>query len=143
MNRIKCVLLAAVLLLATSAAFAGDITVKVTGIRGAKGGVIVHLWNAADGFPMGVDKAVAEQKTAIQGDTATVVFKDVKPGTYAVRAIHDENGNGKLDTNFMGKPKEGWGASNNPHPKMRPPHFDEAQFTVTDANTTQTIALIY
>src|SRR5512140_2636222 len=119
MKRFKCLLLTASFVLAASAAFAGDITVKVTGFRSTKGGLIAHLWNAADGFPMGVEKAVAEQKATIEGDTATVVFKDVKAGTYAIRVCHDENGNGKMDTGFMGKPKEGWGASNNPHPKMR------------------------
>jgi len=34
-------------------------------------------------------------------------------GKYAVSVFHDENSNGKLDTNFLGIPREGVGASNN------------------------------
>jgi uncharacterized protein (DUF2141 family) len=45
--------------------------------------------------------------------------------------FHDENGNGKLDKNVVGIPKEGYGASNNPARKMRPPTFEEAKFAVT------------
>jgi len=36
----------------------------------------------------------------------------IPPGTYAIACYHDENDNGKLDTNFLGIPKEGTGASN-------------------------------
>jgi len=33
-------------------------------------------------------------------DTARCDFEDIPPGTYALAAIHDENVDGKLDTNF-------------------------------------------
>jgi uncharacterized protein (DUF2141 family) len=33
----------------------------------------------------------------------------IKPGKYAIAVIHDENCNGKLDTNMFGIPKEGYG----------------------------------
>ncbi|MET0808503.1 MAG: DUF2141 domain-containing protein, partial [Pseudoxanthomonas sp.] len=46
---------------------------------------------------------------------------------------HDENGNGKLDTNVMGMPLEGYGFSNNPQ-VMRKPTWDEARFTVGDGD---------
>jgi uncharacterized protein (DUF2141 family) len=39
-------------------------------------------------------------------------FEDIPPGTYALAVIHDENMNGKLDTNWLGIPKEGYGFSN-------------------------------
>ena len=38
---------------------------------------------------------------------------DIPPGTYAVKLHIDENENGKLDTNFLGIPKEQYGISNN------------------------------
>jgi uncharacterized protein (DUF2141 family) len=43
---------------------------------------------------------------------AVCEFPGVAPNTYAVSVFHDENSNGKLDTNFMGIPREGVGASN-------------------------------
>jgi len=36
-------------------------------------------------------------------------------GEYAVVVLHDENLNKQLDRNWLGKPKEQWGMSNNPH----------------------------
>jgi uncharacterized protein (DUF2141 family) len=43
----------------------------------------------------------------------TLLFKNLKPGKYAVRYFHDENLNGVMETNMAGKPKEGYGFSNN------------------------------
>ena len=54
-------------------------------------------------------------------------FHHVPPGTYAVAAFHDANGNGKLDT-MMGIPKEGFAFSRNPKMQPRAPHFNEASF---------------
>ena len=54
-------------------------------------------------------------------------FSNLPPGTYAAKVMHDENDNGKLDTNFMGMPIEGYGFSNNPQ-LLRKPTFDEAKF---------------
>lgn len=48
--------------------------------------------------------------------------------------MHDENGNGKLDTNAVGMPIEGYGFSNNPR-VMRKATFDEAAFAVDDKGT--------
>ncbi len=39
-------------------------------------------------------------------------FEDIPPGRYALAVIHDENMNGKLDANWLGVPKEGYGFSN-------------------------------
>jgi uncharacterized protein (DUF2141 family) len=60
--------------------------------------------------------------------TAASSFADVQPGTYAIAVFHDENSNGKLDSNFIGIPREGTGASNNAKGHMGPPKFDDAAF---------------
>jgi uncharacterized protein (DUF2141 family) len=41
-------------------------------------------------------------------------FNNLAPGSYAVSIQHDEDGDGKLKTNFIKMPKEGVGVSNNP-----------------------------
>jgi uncharacterized protein (DUF2141 family) len=43
-------------------------------------------------------------------------------------AVVDENSNGKLDTNFIGMPREGAGASNDAKGHMGPPKFGAASF---------------
>ncbi len=74
------------------------------------------------------------------GVTAAVAIKDRKaaarltnitPGTYAIAAFHDENGNGKLDT-FLGIPREGFGFSRNPPLRPRAPKFSECSFDTHD-----------
>lgn len=72
-----------------------------------------------------------------------MIFKDLPHGTFAVSVLHDENGNGKMDKNFVGMPKEGYSASNNPKKKRRAPTFDEAKFSLTSAEQTVEIALVY
>lgn len=75
------------------------------------------------------------------GKEVTVVFDKLKPGTYAISVIHDENENTKLDTK-MGIPKEGIGFSNNVMGSFGPPSFEKASFTVVDEKTL-TIRLTY
>jgi len=93
------------------------LTVRVTGARNAKGKIIVYLFRDPQGFPTNASKILRQQRITIDPSTMTaqVVFKDLPPGIFAVTVLHDENDNGKMDTNFLGIPTEGTGASNDPH----------------------------
>ena len=53
---------------------------------------------------------------------------DIPSGTYAVKLHIDENENGKLDTNFLGIPKEQYGISNN----ILLLNFKRASFVIDD-----------
>lgn len=108
------------------------LTVKVTGIRSDQGKLRAALFQAPAGFPSEDDKAFRRDEVEIKNGTATVVFNKLAPGTYAVSVLHDENGNQKMDTNFLGIPKEGYGASMNPKVRLRAPRFDEAKFELTE-----------
>jgi uncharacterized protein (DUF2141 family) len=123
----------------------GTLTVRVTGARNTKGKIGVTLFQDAQGFPDDTSKAVRQQSVEIDSNTrsAQVTFKDVPQGTFAVSVLHDENGNGKMDKNFVGIPKEGYGASNNPKKKKRAPTFDEAKFSLNTSEQTIEITLIY
>ena len=55
-------------------------------------------------------------------------FADIAPGAYALAVIHDENMNGKLDTNWLGAPTEGYGFSNDPKALFSAPSFSAARF---------------
>ncbi len=104
-----------------------SLTIRVTGLRSDQGQVMLSLHNQDKGFPGG-KPAVRQQVLPIRQGVATVTLGDLPPGRYAVAVIHDENGNGKMDTNWMGLPKEGWGASRDPRPSMRGPRYDESAF---------------
>ena len=69
-------------------------------------------------------------------DAAGVIFDGLEPGQYAVSAYQDENNNGRLDTGFMGKPKEPYGFSNDARCRLGPPAFRDAVFDVTTEDMT-------
>jgi uncharacterized protein (DUF2141 family) len=89
------------------------IHVEIDGLRNHKGQVLCALFSSAEGFPKNSAKAAAHAKSDISHGHAFCEFPGIPSGTYAVSAFHDENSNGKMDTNFMGIPREGVAASNN------------------------------
>ena len=57
------------------------------------------------------------------------IIEDVEAGEYALMVYYDENGNGRMDKNFIGIPKEPLGFSNRYRPKA-PPAYERAAFTL-------------
>jgi len=56
----------------------------------------------------------------------------------------DKNGNGKLDTNAIGSPKEPWGVSNNAKARrFGPPLYNDAKFNCRGGPVTIRIDLVY
>jgi len=104
------------------------IHVEVDGLRNDKGEVFCSIYSSAEGFPKNRNKALAQVTSPISNKRAICDFSNVIPGRYAISVFHDENSNGKLDTNFMGIPREGVGASNNAKGHLGPPKFDAASF---------------
>lgn len=90
------------------------------------------LYPSADGFPNEPDTVRGVRVTAT-GTTTICTFDEVAPGTYAVAAFLDTNGNRVSDRNVVGMPTEPWGVSNGVRPRFRAPRFDEAAFAVAAA----------
>jgi uncharacterized protein (DUF2141 family) len=74
---------------------------------------------------------------------ASFEFSDIKPGKYAIAVIHDENCNGKLDTNMFGIPKEGYGFSSGAEVTMSAPSFSDAVFSYDGGHFQISISLNY
>jgi uncharacterized protein (DUF2141 family) len=106
--------------------------VHIEGLHSDRGQVICALFATADDFPKRIDRAFARTPAQILAGHATCEFLGVPAGVYAISVFHDENGNGKLDTNWLGIPREGVGASNNPVHRMGPPKFTAARFQYSD-----------
>jgi len=121
----------------------GLIHVEIVGLRNDRGQVLCALFSSASDFPKSADKATARTKSDISHGTASCEFSGIAPGTYAVSVFHDENMNRKLDKNFVGVPKEGYGASNNPKKKMGPPSFEETKFELGGSEQSLEIKLMY
>lgn len=107
----------------------GRLTVHVVGASNARGLIRVALWNQAKGFPIDAKKVVTGGSAEIVGGEATVVLENIAAGTYAISSYHDENANGKLDTNLVGIPREQYGFSNGAKAKIGPPSFEAAKFS--------------
>jgi uncharacterized protein (DUF2141 family) len=107
---------------------ATTLRVEVASFRNAKGTLNCRLFTDAASFPDG--EGVRTVRARIDGTQAACVFEGLAPGAYAVAAVHDENGNVRLDRNFLGIPSEGYGVSNNRTYAMASPKWDESRLTM-------------
>ena len=119
-----------------------DVHVKVIGFRNTNGSCRLLLFESEKGFPDSPDGAVATRSGTIHGQAASFTFT-VRPGRYAVAILHDENTNGKMDKTWYGKPKEGFGVSNNPRIGSGPPGFEESAVLLDEQNNNLTITVNY
>lgn len=117
------------------------LVVGVEGLKEAGGVVRIAVFRAPDGFPAGHRKAAATRVVPAAPEGVEAVFEELPPGPVAVSAIHDRNDNGELDTNWVGIPREGSGASNNPESSFGPPSFEASRFDLTPPGQTITIRL--
>ena len=102
------------------------------------------LFESADGFPNEyLRSATNVMVIKIRKAQARCDFEDIPPGTYAMAVVHDENMNGKLDTNWLGLPTEGYGFSNNAKAVFSAPSFSDASFTYDGQNVDLTMSLHY
>jgi uncharacterized protein (DUF2141 family) len=102
-----------------------NLTVKISGLKSNTGAVLVGLYNSDGTF---LKKAYKGVTSDIKANGATVTFSHIPMGEYAISAYHDKNKNGKLDTNFIGIPKEDYASSNNAKGVMGPPKYEDARF---------------
>ena len=114
----------------------GTITVNVSNLKSNNGVTRVCLFDNAAAFN-GEGKPVQCVAVAIINKNATAVFQNIPAGTYAVSVFHDVNNNNKLDVNFLGIPKEGYGASKNKLPFASAPVFAENQFSLSSGGHVQ------
>lgn len=108
-----------------------NLKVTISGFHNNKGAVLVSLFKDVNGFPDDAAKAYGKEKAYLVNNTASIIFKTVPPGNYAIAILHDENNNQKLDKNILGIPKEGFGFSNNASAPFGPPSFNKASFIHT------------
>lgn len=140
--RLSCGLVLAVSLGGAGSPPASQLSVDLTGLRSGKGKVHVCLTSEVSRFLKCQEDKNAVAMSVPAAEARHLALGSVKPGTYALLVVHDENANGKLDM-MMGIPREGFGFSNNPKIHMRAPRFDEVRFPVHPGAQTQSIRLRY
>ena len=143
MKIIRIQLIAIAILLATlpaapradDASKAAGIKVEVTGFRNDNGKLGCSLFNSPEGFPRDGSKVFRHMwASPIKNGRGECFFVGVPAGDYAVTVFHDENGNGKLDTNIIGYPVEGYALLNGIRAVISRPRFSDAAFKVGDGD---------
>lgn len=106
-------------------ATAAELTVELTNPP-TTGTVYALLFDDADSF--GSLRAAQRHESFPAGEPIRLSAPE---GDYALLLFLDENGNGELDRNFIGIPREPIALSNNYRPKG-PPSFNRARLTLKD-----------
>lgn len=119
-----------------------DLHLVFSELRSDRGLLRFCVSHTDDKFPSCADVAPEQRFSVAAAATVGFTVHGVRPGHYAVAAIHDENGNARLDKSLVGMPIEGIGFSRNPKLVFGPPKFASAEF---DAATEphQTIRMKY
>jgi uncharacterized protein (DUF2141 family) len=147
---VRCIVFWAVLVfanlpdIAVAESLCAGIHVKVLNIRNSMGNVACALFESSVGFPEEyLTSATNIIVIKVRHREARCDFADIAPGTYALAVVHDENMNGKLDTNWLGIPTEGYGFSNDATAFLGSPSFSAASFLYNGQNLDLTISLHY
>lgn len=136
-HALRCAVFATALGAAASAQ-ALDLTVEVLNAKSMQGAVNVALYGSAEGW-LKADRMLQGARQGVAEKTV-LVFRGLRAGPLAMAAFHDENGNGKLDTNLVGMPLERLGFSRNAVGFMGPAAFADAVIDL-QADTTVTLTL--
>ncbi|MGP1276430.1 MAG: DUF2141 domain-containing protein [Caulobacterales bacterium] len=113
-------------------ALATNVIVSITGVTDTSGHLYVQLCRREHFLGSG-----CEHRTRIAAaPEAEIVFEGVEPGEWAATVWHDTNDNGVMERGVFGIPREPVVISNNPPARFGPPRFDDAAFTVGEAEVT-------
>lgn len=114
--------------------WSSDIHFEFQNMGSTKGTILFLLFKDEEGFPDQEDLAIRQGSVeAFRAKEMGISVKDLPDGTYALSVFHDENGNGKLDTNYIGIPKEAFAFSMNPKVFFGPPSFKKARFKLSNS----------
>lgn len=105
-------------------------SVDIKDIKTPKGQILMGIYKDDASFDKEIPyKKVQAFKTKISNGTLQVEVK-LEPGKYGISLMDDENFNGKMDFNFIGIPKEGFGFSNYYHTGLTKPKLKLFEFEV-------------
>ena len=113
------------------------ISVTIKDIKTSNGQILIGIYKDDVSFDKEIAyKKVQAFKTKISNGTLVVEVK-LEPGKYGISLMDDENFNGKMDYNFIGIPKEGFGFSNYYHTGLTKPKLKSFLFEVIENKNTK------
>lgn len=136
--RTNSLFLTSFLMLLYSPSHAASLNLEVLGVSNNQGQIVVSVYATEAQF---LKMPLFSKTVPAQSPTTSLQLPDLPSGTLALSVFHDQNNNKKLDTNFIGIPKEPNGVSNNAHGKYGPPKFNDAKFNLNEAQLSISITL--
>jgi uncharacterized protein (DUF2141 family) len=112
----------------------GTVVVTVAGRPSEKPLVYCAMFDGKSSFLSNTDMYRKERLKSRAGSCVWALTK-VPYGEYAVAVFQDVNGNGVLDQDFFGRPREPFGISGNPDCSKAPPKYEDAKFSVNKPAT--------
>lgn len=128
---------------AASPAAGTSLTVKITGIKRDQGNIRLAVHNNESGFPKKWEAALKVITVPIPAgkNEVSLQIEDLKPGTYALIAHHDEDANGTIKRYWIGMPAEGM-ANSGTKPLMGAPSWKKSIINLPET-TAVTLTLSY
>lgn len=105
----------------------GVLYVEIQNIQNAQGTIWIGIYDSKESFLI-KEKALLKGYEVKNKGTVQVPVDHVKFGPCAVAIMHDVNGNGEMDRNWLGIPTEPYAFSKEPRSKWRLPRFREVVF---------------
>jgi uncharacterized protein (DUF2141 family) len=102
----------------------------VSHLENKSGKLFIGWYDSEENFEDKKDPVFTKVVEVKNQSEISIPFDNIPVGKYAISIFLDENGNKKMDKNFIGIPKEKYGFSNNVIPATRAANFEEAVFEI-------------
>jgi len=106
------------------------LSIQVNNVKSKNGKVNVAVYDSDESF-LSFDHVLKTNSVAAKKGSVVLNIPDLPAGEYALAVFHDENDNGKLDTNWLGIPREKVAFSRAKMKTFGPPKFKECAFTMS------------
>jgi len=107
-----------------------NVEVVISNIRSNKGQIIIGIYKDQASFDKEKSFLIKKfDKKSMQQEFLIIKF-DLEPGIYGLTLLDDENNDAKMEYNFVGMPKEGFGFSNYYHTGFTRPKFESFKVEV-------------
>lgn len=113
---------------------AAELRVTIENIETADGTLMVAVQAGPAAFA-GEEPPIASLIVPARKGAVSFSTDALAPGEYAIRILHDRNGDGEMATNLIGMPSEPWGISNDAAGSFGPPKWEDAKFQLEDDAT--------
>lgn len=123
----------------------GGFAVRVTvdGVRSARGSISIAVYGDRPEDFLAKGKKLRKLRLAAGSGVVRGCLSLPGPGTYALTAYHDEDGDGHFTKNFLGLPVEGFAVSNGNASLLGVPSFADAAVAIFEAHSQITLKMQY